>query len=216
MLGEMSDSARSGHAPAGPIRLRRDRVGTRELHHHVACGPFLRSRYEPPGVVEAAGGWRPSGFGGRGHRRSLRMPLIIDQLETRTMLSVSAIMGPMPSHAAAAPATLNLQLQPGSVGALSPLMPGSRPRARPSRRRRSPGSTRCRAPPRTWASSPRSSRPTRPSSTPARSRRSRSRPCPTTRTTPTAPVAAQRHLGHQCPRGLERHHRLEPGDRRRH
>ena len=29
-------------------------------------------------------------------------------------------------------------------------------------------------------------------------------------------VAAQRHLGHQCPRGLERHHRLGSGDRRRH
>ena len=29
-------------------------------------------------------------------------------------------------------------------------------------------------------------------------------------------VAVERHLGHQCPRGLERHHRLGPSDCRRH
>ena len=55
------------------------------------------------------------------HRRRLEGLIgpAIDQLETRTMLSGSNIMGPI----ASTQETLNLQLQPGSVAALSQLTP---------------------------------------------------------------------------------------------
>ena len=56
-------------------------------------------------------------------RRGQWIALALDHLETRTMLSVSAIINPMPSSSTPAPAqeTLNLQLQPGSLGASSQL-----------------------------------------------------------------------------------------------
>ena len=114
--------------------------------------------------------------------------------------------------------TLNLQLQPGSAGALVAVDAADRGRGRDGRRRRrSPAFTRCRAPPRTWASSPRSS-----SANPAvqYAAAGADGPGPDRAQRPglhqRRRVAVERHLGHQCPRGLERHHRLGPGDRRRH
>ncbi len=71
-------------------------------------------------------GDRAGGPASRRRRVGRAAWLSIDQLETRTLLSSSPIMGPMPSSSPApAPAqeTLNLQLQPGSSGAISALMP---------------------------------------------------------------------------------------------
>ena len=58
-------------------------------------------------------------------RRGKRFALALDHLETRTMLAASAITGRTPTSSTPAPAqeTLNLQLQPGFVGALSQLTP---------------------------------------------------------------------------------------------
>ncbi len=80
------------------------------------------------GVHRLVGGWRSHRGAGVGlrRRRSERMRPEVDLLEVRTMLSASPIMGPMPAPAPApAPAqeTFNLQLQPGSVAALSQLTP---------------------------------------------------------------------------------------------
>jgi hypothetical protein len=63
------------------------------------------------------------GMPARRHRRRAANGLGgLDELETRTLLSTSGLMGPMPAPAPAQE-TLNLQLQPGSLGALSQLMP---------------------------------------------------------------------------------------------
>ena len=62
----------------------------------------------------------------RRRSRGLRLLPGIDQLETRRMLSLSAVTGPMaaPSPSTApAQESFNLQLQPGSPLALSQLMP---------------------------------------------------------------------------------------------
>ena len=78
-----------------------------------------------PGLHRLVGGWRShrgSGVGLR-RRRSERMRPEVDVLEVRTMLSASPIMGPMPSSTTPAQETFNLQLQPGSIGAISDLMP---------------------------------------------------------------------------------------------
>ncbi len=58
----------------------------------------------------------------RQHRRRLEIDLGLDPLETRTMLSASVVVGPMPSPEPVQE-SFNLQLKPGSVGAISQLMP---------------------------------------------------------------------------------------------
>ena len=114
--------------------------------------------------------------GGRRDRRGEQIDLALDHLETRTLLSVSAIIrsDAVVVHAGPAQETLNLQLQPGSAGALSQLTAPDHGRGRDR-----PGDDglralrSCRGPPRTWTSSPSSSRPTRPSSMPTPHRPSR-------------------------------------------
>ncbi len=69
-------------------------------------------------VAKASGRGHRTGTSARRHRRRVAIGLSLDPLETRTMLSVSGVMGPMPAQE-----TFNLQLQPGSVGAISQLMP---------------------------------------------------------------------------------------------
>ena len=141
-------------------------------------------------------------------------------LETRTLLSVSAVTSPWLSSSttpAATEETLNVQLQPGSAGSLSQLTslitaagrddPGDDDRrplrsARPHREHgparpralRQPGRPVCR--PRTDRLGPDGAQ------RPRLHQRRR--------------VAVERHLGHQCSRGLERHHRLRRSDCRRH
>ena len=94
--------------------------------------------------------------------------MFTDGLETRTMLSVSAVIGPTASPSAttgSAVETFNLQLQPGSAQALSQLMPVIAAEGATVAPTTVSGLYTVQAPPRTWASLPRISRPTRRSST---------------------------------------------------
>ncbi len=59
----------------------------------------------------------------RRDRLGEKIGLCIDLLEIRALLSVSATIGPLPSSFPPAQVTLNLQLEPGSVGAFSQLTP---------------------------------------------------------------------------------------------
>jgi subtilisin family serine protease len=62
---------------------------------------------------------RRNGRSARRHSRSRTIGLEIDYLETRTLLSVSAVKAPMPSSASATTQeSLNVQFEPGSAGAL--------------------------------------------------------------------------------------------------
>ncbi len=83
------------------------------------------------GFQRFMGGWanaRRAGSTSRRRCRGQRFLLGIDQLETRTLLSLPAVAGPTPAPApssatSTAQVTFNLQLQPGSAQALSQLMP---------------------------------------------------------------------------------------------
>ena len=107
------------------------------------------------------------------YRRDERIGMRLDHLEVRTLLSVSAINGLLPSLAATTEDTLNLQLEPGYAGAISVVTPLITAAGGVSPRRPSRGCMSSRFPPRTWGNSPLSSHPIRPSNMPTRHKSSR-------------------------------------------
>ena len=91
------------------------------MSHHVRRSPGIVNL---DWVGKTIGRGLRIGMPARRHRRRAAsgLGLRLDELEARTLLSASDVMGPMPAPAPAQE-TLNLQFQPGSVGALSQLMP---------------------------------------------------------------------------------------------
>ena len=125
-------------------------------------------------------GWMSARLDGatlRPRRRSVRVCVGGNQLETRTMLSVSAVKGSagtVSTTPGSLPATFNLQLQPGSAEAFSQLMPLIAADGATVMPTTVTGLYTVQGPPpRTRRGLPRIFRATRRSSTPSRCRRSR-------------------------------------------